>query len=77
MTGPTYAHGPEVWRADAGVEWSYWDLWFALLCVRDHGGDWDGLEVAITALGWSDGEAKWSHLLGPAQASGCGRAQRR
>jgi hypothetical protein len=62
-TGPAHADGPEVWRADAGVEWSYWDLWFALLCVRDHGGDWDGLDAAITALGRSDGEAKWSHLL--------------
>lgn len=68
-TGPVYADGPEVWRADAGVEWSYWDLWFALLCVRDHGGDWDGLDAAITGLSRSDGggrfdgEAKWSHLL--------------
>ncbi len=56
-------YGPEVWRADAGLEWSYWDLWFAVLCVRDHGGDWDGLDAAITAIGYSDGEAKWSHLL--------------
>ena len=56
-------YGPEVWRADAGVEWSYWDLWYAVLCVRDHGGDWDGLDAAITAIGHSDGEAKWSHLL--------------
>ncbi len=62
-TGPAHADGPEVWRADAGIEWSYWDLWFALLCVRDHGGDGDGLDAAITALGRSDGEAKWSHLL--------------
>lgn len=56
-------YGPEVWRADADVEWSHWDLWFALLCVRDHGGDWDGLDAAIAKIGRSDGEAKWSHLL--------------
>lgn len=56
-------YGPEVWRVDAGVEWSHWDLWFALLCVRDHGGDWDGLDAAIADKGRSDGEAKWSHLL--------------
>ena len=39
-TGRALMYGLEVWRADAGVEWSYWDLWFAVLCVRDHGGDW-------------------------------------
>ncbi len=61
-TGPGLMYGPEVWRADAGVEWSYWDLWLALLCTRDHDGDWDGLDAAITQIGWSDGEAKWSHL---------------
>ncbi|HEU0086247.1 MAG TPA: hypothetical protein VFQ77_01090 [Pseudonocardiaceae bacterium] len=62
-TGSAYADGPEVWRTHAGVEWSYWDLWFALLCVRDHGGDWDGLDAAITELRRFDGEAKWSHPL--------------
>lgn len=55
--------GPEVWSDDAGVEWSYWDLFFALLCVRDHDGDWDGLDAAFTGSGRFDGEAKWSHLL--------------
>ncbi len=38
-TGQAPAGGPEVWRTDGRVEWSYWDLWFAVLCVRDHGGD--------------------------------------
>ncbi|MDQ3154837.1 MAG: hypothetical protein M3R63_24935, partial [Actinomycetota bacterium] len=62
-TGRALRYGLEVWRADVGVEWSYWDLWFAVLCVRDHGGDWAGLDAAITAIGYSDGEVKWSHLL--------------
>jgi hypothetical protein len=34
-----------MWRTRAGVEWSHWNLWFALLCMRDHGGDWDGLDA--------------------------------
>lgn len=58
-----YAEGPEVWRAEDGVEWSYWDLWYALLCTRDHDGDWDGLDAVITKIRRFDGEAKWSHLL--------------
>ena len=56
-------YGPELWRSDRGVEWSYWDLWFAVLCVRDHGGDWDGFDAALTKIGFTAGEAKWSHLL--------------
>lgn len=32
-TGRTLLYGPEMWRAHAGVEWSHWDLWFALLCA--------------------------------------------
>lgn len=27
-----YAAGPDVWRTAAGSGWTYWDLWFALLC---------------------------------------------
>jgi len=56
-------YGPELWRADAGGDWSYWDLWFAVLCVRDHGGDWDGFDAALTKIRGDGGEAKWSHLL--------------
>ena len=58
--------------------WSYWDMWFALLCVVDHGGDWDGLDKAITGphrdgSRW-DGEAKWSHLLDqPARLDAAGQ----
>ena len=56
-------YGPELWRSDGGADWSYWDLWFAVLCVRDHGGDWDGFDAALTKIGFTAGEAKWSHLL--------------
>jgi hypothetical protein len=44
-------YGPEVWRADATGEWTYWDLWYAAVCVRDHDGDWDALYSAIAAAG--------------------------
>ena len=65
--GDPYASEPEVWCTSGGRTWSYWDMWFALLCVVDHDGDWDGLDKAITGphrdgSRW-DGEAKWSHLL--------------
>jgi hypothetical protein len=60
-------HGPEVWRDDETGTWSYWDLWFCVVCVADHGGDWAALDAAITGrrslAGDRDGEAKWSHLL--------------
>jgi hypothetical protein len=56
-------YGPELWRADDGGDWSYWDLWFAVLCLRDHGGDWDGFDAALTKIRCDGGEAKWSHLL--------------
>ncbi|HEV7451557.1 MAG TPA: hypothetical protein VGO16_09255 [Pseudonocardiaceae bacterium] len=46
-TGRTLMYGLEVWRADAGIEWWHWDLRFALLCVRDHGGNWDCLDAAV------------------------------
>jgi len=56
-----------VWRTTGDTTWTYWDLWFALLCLVDHDGSWDGLDEAIAArherVGRWDGEAKWSHLL--------------
>jgi hypothetical protein len=39
--------GPERWRTTAGTDWSYWDLWFCVVCLVDHDGDWDGLDQAI------------------------------
>lgn len=43
--------GPQPWRSTAGTEWSWWDLWFYVVCVVDHGGDWggdwDALDAAI------------------------------
>jgi len=62
-TGEALKYGPEMWRTDAGVEWSYWDLWYAALCVRDHGGDWDGFDAAIAKVDRFETEARWSHLL--------------
>lgn len=62
-TGAPLRYGPEVWRVDGGVEWTYWDLWYALLCVRDHAGDWDGLDAAITTRHPCDWQARWSHLV--------------
>jgi hypothetical protein len=56
--------GPEVWRESGGGEWSFWDLWFCVVCLLDHGGDWTGLDAALTKDGMPDVEAKWSHLTG-------------
>ncbi|WP_157430607.1 hypothetical protein [Actinomadura macra] len=58
-------YGPEEWDTVAGVEWSYWDLWFSVVCVVDCGGDWDALDVKVNSrsyLGESD-ERMWSHLV--------------
>ena len=54
--------GPEVWRETAGCEWSFWDLWFCVVCLLDHGGDWAKLDAALAKNRGSDAEAKWSHL---------------
>ncbi|HEX5994414.1 MAG TPA: hypothetical protein VFY84_04665, partial [Jiangellales bacterium] len=35
--------GSEVWRETGGGEWSFWDLWFCVVCLLDHGGDWTEL----------------------------------
>jgi hypothetical protein len=60
---PVGIFGPEPWRTVAGVEWSYWDLWFCVVCVLDHHGSWDALDAAIRNADRHYGEAKWSHLL--------------
>lgn len=56
--------GPESWRTIAGAEWAYWDLWFCVVCVADHDGDWSAL---IAAIEEADGPArsgpKLSHVL--------------
>lgn len=59
-------YGPEPWQTVAGVVWSWWDLWLAVVCVVDHGGDWDALDAALAGGGGpsrSGQEARWSHLL--------------
>ena len=56
-------YGPEVWHTLAGVGWLYWDLWFCVVCVADHGGDWDALDTAIYQSDRHHREEKWSHLL--------------
>jgi hypothetical protein len=50
--------------------WSEWDLRFCLLCVADHGGDWEAFTERLfdpSAYGQSgsasNGEAFWSHVL--------------
>jgi hypothetical protein len=60
---PASVYGPEPWRSTAGIEWSYWDLWFCVVCVVDHGGSWVALDAAIGKADRYHGEAKWSHLL--------------
>lgn len=65
---PTF--GPEPWPHPApSGEWSYWDVWFAVVCVVDCGGDWDAFDVRLTRersggailVGYL--EPLWSHLL--------------
>lgn len=50
--------------------WSEWDQRFCVLCVADHGGDWERLTERLfdpSAYGQSgsvgNGEAFWSHVL--------------
>jgi len=49
-------YGPEQWQG----EWTWWDLWFCVVCLADADGDWDGLDAR---LGEPDLEAKWRHLV--------------
>jgi hypothetical protein len=65
---PTF--GPEPWPHTApSGEWSHWDVWFAVACVVDCGGDWDAFDVRLTrerSGGVMPGaylEPLWSHLL--------------
>jgi len=60
---PAVVYGPERWRTAADTEWSHWDLWFCVVCLVDHDGDWDALDTAIYSADRYHGEAKWSHLL--------------
>jgi hypothetical protein len=67
MTAPaTPIYGPEPWRTNRKVVWSYWDLWFCVVTVADHDGDLVALAAAIEDGGrslWSSTvEAKLSHL---------------
>jgi hypothetical protein len=62
---PRATLGTDPWREVAGLGFSHWDLWFALVCVLDHGGDWDLLGAALEDRGQlfeRDSEAKRSHL---------------
>ncbi|MDQ2880935.1 MAG: hypothetical protein M3Y48_06675 [Actinomycetota bacterium] len=50
--------------------WSEWDRRFCVLCVADHGGDWEGLSERLfdpsayrQSGSASNGEAFWSHVL--------------
>lgn len=61
-------YGPEPWATVAGTGWCQFDRWFALVAVKDFGGDLDALEAEL--VGWlrssfdsrRDTEAKLSHL---------------
>jgi len=58
-------YGPEVWNTVADAEWTYWDLWFSVVCVADHGGDWDDLDATFFADSHNaeSAERMWSHLV--------------
>jgi hypothetical protein len=59
-------YGPESWSTMAGADWTYWDLWFCLVCVAEHGGDWAGLDTALSESSpWvvKGSEARWWHLV--------------
>lgn len=54
-----------MWREFAGQSWSNWDLWFGVVCLVDHGGDWEAMGAALDARGHlheRDSEAKRSHV---------------
>lgn len=55
--------GSDLWHTMAGVEWSYWDLWFCAVCVADHDGDWDKLDAAIQQTKRTCNEGLWRHLV--------------
>lgn len=58
-------YGPEVWTTAFGAEWTYWDLWFSVVCVADHNGDWDELDASLYAkpADRDFAERMWSHLV--------------
>jgi hypothetical protein len=62
----TPIYGPEWWSTRHDAAWSYWDLWFCVVALADHGGDLDELTEAIEEGGRLSGggtaEAKLSHL---------------
>jgi hypothetical protein len=55
--------GPEIWLSDEHGDWSLWDLWFCVLCVKAVGGDWEALEDAVAAKSdrASNKEGLWVH----------------
>lgn len=62
--------GPEPWpHAAPSDQWTYWDVWFAVVCVVDCDGDWDVFDARLTrerSGGMMNGaylEPRWSHLL--------------
>jgi hypothetical protein len=44
---PVRVYGPETWGTVAGSEWSWWDLWFCLIAVKDHGGELAALAAEL------------------------------
>lgn len=64
----TPIYGPEPWATVAGADWCHFDRWFALVAVKDFGGDLGALEAELVSRLRSsfgsrrDTEAKLSHL---------------
>lgn len=59
----TGVRGSDRWHTMAGIEWSYWDLWFCAVCVADHNGDWDQLDAAVQQTRRTINEGLWCHLV--------------
>lgn len=57
------ADGPETWRTIKDIDWSWWDLWYCMICIEDYDGNWDALDTAFQEPRRSNTEARWSHLL--------------
>lgn len=59
-------YGPEAWDTVADAKWTYWDLWFGVVCITHYGGDWDALDAGLYSTShFTHGlsEPLWCHLV--------------
>lgn len=59
-------YGPEPWDTVADATWTYWDLWFSVVCITQYGGDWDALDAGLYStshLTHGLSEPLWCHLV--------------